>query len=44
MKLAKEFGLRLPLFAFFRALLRWLLVDPSAEPPTYDGVEVLLGD
>lgn len=39
-----EISARLPLFAFYRALLRWLFVDPSAEPPAHEGVEVLLGD
>jgi hypothetical protein len=39
-----EISARLPLFAFYRALLRWLFVDPSAEPPVHEGVEVVLGD
>lgn len=26
----------------YRALLRWLFVDPSAEPPLHEGVEVVL--
>jgi hypothetical protein len=37
-----EVAARLPLFGFYRALLRWLFVDPSAEPPLHEGVEVVL--
>lgn len=37
-----EVAARMPLFGFYRALLRWLFVDPSAEPPLHDGVEVVL--
>jgi hypothetical protein len=43
-RIRDEVAQRLPLFAFFRALLKWLLVDPSGDPPTYDGVEILLGE
>jgi hypothetical protein len=39
-----EVAQRLPMFAFYRALLRWLLLDPTAEPPAHEGVEILLGD
>jgi hypothetical protein len=39
-----EVAQRLPLFGFYRALLRWLFVDPSAEAPHQDGVEVVLID
>lgn len=39
-----ELALRLPILGFYRALLRWLLVDPTAEPPTFDGIEVHLID
>jgi len=39
-----EISARLPLFAFYRALLRWLFVDPSADPPVHEGVEVVLVD
>lgn len=39
-----EISARLPLFAFYRALLRWLFVDPTAEPPMHEGVEVVLVD
>lgn len=35
---------RLPLFGFYRALLRWMFVDPTSEPPLHDGVEVVLVD
>jgi hypothetical protein len=35
---------RLPLFGFYRTLLRWLFVDPTGEPPMHEGVEVVLSD
>lgn len=37
-----EIAARMPLFGFYRSLLRWLFVDPSAEPPIHEGVEVVL--
>lgn len=39
-----EIAARMPLFGFYRSLLRWLFVDPSAEPPMHEGVEVSLKD
>ena len=39
-----EVSARLPLFGFYRALLRWLFVDPSEAPPIHEGVEVILSD
>ena len=39
-----EVAARMPLFGFYRALLRWLFVDPTAEPPAHEGVEVVLTD
>lgn len=39
-----EVAQRLPLFAFYRALLKWLFVDPSSEPPRQEGVDVVLVD
>jgi hypothetical protein len=39
-----EVAQRLPLFAFYRALLKWLFVDPSSEQPRQEGVEVVLVD
>jgi hypothetical protein len=39
-----EIAARLPLFGFYRALLRWLFVDPSEAPPIHEGVEVVLTD
>lgn len=39
-----EVAARMPLFGFYRALLRWLFVDPSSDPPIHDGVEVVLTD
>ncbi len=39
-----EIASRMPLFGFYRSLLRWLFVDPSAEPPIHEGVQVVLMD
>jgi hypothetical protein len=39
-----EVAARVPLFAFYRALLRWLFVDPTQAPPIHDGVDVVLVD
>jgi hypothetical protein len=39
-----EVAQRLPLFGFYRALLRWLFLDPSSEAPQHEGVEVVLVD
>ncbi len=39
-----EIAARNPLFGFYRALLRWLFVDPTTDPPMQDGVEVVLTD
>ena len=39
-----EVAERLPLFGFYRALLRWLFLDPSSEAPHQEGVEVVLVD
>ena len=39
-----EVAQRLPLFGFYRALLRWLFLDPSSEAPQQEGVEVVLVD
>ncbi len=39
-----EIAARNPLFGFYRALLRWLFVDPTTEPPVQEGVEVVLVD
>lgn len=33
---------RLPLFGFYRALLRWLFLDTTSEAPLHDGVEIVL--
>ena len=37
-----EVAAKVPLFGFYRALLRWLLLDPSGDPPVHEGVEVFL--
>lgn len=39
-----EVAARLPLFGFYRALLRWLFVNPADEPPAHEGVEIALVD
>lgn len=43
-RIRDEIAARVPLFQFYRALLRWLFVDPSLEPPHQEGVEVVLVD
>lgn len=35
---------RLPLFGFYRALLRWLFLDSTSEPPLHEGVEIVLSE
>lgn len=35
---------QIPLFRFYRDLLRWLFLTPAAPAPTYDGVTVVLVD
>ncbi len=37
-----EVAAKFPLFGFYRSLLRWLLLDPSGDPPQHEGVEVFL--
>ena len=39
-----EIAARMPLFGFYRSLLRWLFVDPSEAPPIQEDVEVVLTD
>lgn len=39
-----EVAERLPLFRFYRALLKWLFLDPSAEAPQQEGIDVILVD
>ena len=39
-----EIAARNPLFGLYRQLLRWLFVDPTIDPPIYDGVDVVLVD
>ena len=39
-----EVAARIPLFSFYRSLLRWLFVDPTQAPPIHDGVEIVLVD
>ncbi|MCC6332846.1 MAG: hypothetical protein IT380_02515 [Myxococcales bacterium] len=39
-----EVAQRLPLFGFYRGLLRWLFLDPTSEPPQHEGVDVVLVD
>lgn len=43
-KVRDEVAQRLPLFGFYRALLKWLFLDPSAEAPRQEGVDVVLVD
>lgn len=39
-----EVAQRLPLFSFYRALLRWLFLDPSSEQPRLEGFDVVLAE
>lgn len=39
-----EVAQRVPLFGFYRALLRWLFLDPSSERPVHEGVDIVLVD
>jgi hypothetical protein len=47
---ARREGLRnqiaetIPLFGFYRDLLRWLFLSPSEPAPTFDSVEIVLND
>lgn len=43
-RLRDEVAGQIPLFAFYRDLLRWLFVDPSGRPPEHTGIRVLLDD
>jgi hypothetical protein len=40
----EEVALRIPLFRFYRDLLRWLFQNPELPPPTYPGVTLTLVD
>jgi hypothetical protein len=35
---------RLPLFRFYRDLLRWLFLSPAEPAPTFDSVEIIVSD
>lgn len=39
-----EVAQRLPLFGFYRELLRWLFLDPSSEAPHHEGVTIVLAE
>ena len=39
-----EVAARVPLFSFYRSVLRWLFVDPTQPAPIHDGVDVVLVD
>ncbi|MCS6912719.1 MAG: hypothetical protein RMK29_21555 [Myxococcales bacterium] len=43
-RLRDEVAAQYPLFAFYRDLLRWLFLTPSASPPSFPGVELRLLD
>jgi hypothetical protein len=42
--LRNEIAGRLPLFGFYRDLLRWLFLSPSKPAPTFDSVDIVLTD
>ena len=33
---------QIPLFSFYRQLLKWLFLNMSAEPPAFPGVKIVL--
>jgi hypothetical protein len=35
---------RLPLFGFYRDLLRWLFLSPAEPAPTFDSVDIVVTD
>ena len=39
-----EIAHKIPLFKFYRDLLRWLFSEQSGAPPRFKGVQVLLRD
>jgi hypothetical protein len=39
-----EVGSKVPLFSFYQRLLRWIFVEQSGDPPTHEGVEVVVVD
>ncbi|MEE8409798.1 MAG: hypothetical protein V3T05_09350 [Myxococcota bacterium] len=41
-RLRDEVAAQIPLFAFYRDLLRWLFVDPVGRPPRHPGIRVPL--
>lgn len=43
-RVREEVAQQIPLFGFYRDLLRWLFQNPSTPPPTYPGVTISLVD
>lgn len=39
-----EVAARLPLFSFYRNLLRWIFVEQRGDPPVHEGVDVVVVD
>jgi hypothetical protein len=35
---------RMPLFGFYRDLLRWLFLSPAEPAPTFDAVDIVITD
>ena len=43
-RIRDEVAERLPLFRFYRALLKWLFLDPSGDAPRQEGIDIVLVD
>jgi len=43
-RVREEVAGRIPLFAFYRRLLRWLFVDPTGDAPEHEGITIVVDD
>ncbi|MEW6278857.1 MAG: hypothetical protein AB1758_09560 [Candidatus Eremiobacterota bacterium] len=43
-RLRNQIAEEMPLFGFYRDLLRWLFLEPGEPPPLFPGVEIEVGD
>ena len=39
-----EVASKVPLFSFYRSLLRWIFVEQTGDPPVHEGIEVVVID
>ena len=42
-ELRRELGKKIPLYGFYRKLLKWLFLQPESAPPHFPGIKVVLG-